>query len=464
MDADVEGEGVLEVSTCLRARPSLRALRSALTDKWAVSIHHHIIVVRNLKSCFFKVNLKSKIAHKRKLSQSKNTFYFFFLTFYFIIHLVKSLLIVSARRNQFWDQSLIYFFPFLLNWQDFNMWNLSDPAAAPGVRYAPFTQISQAVNLSLHSPAFTRRNPVLASGAGMRGHGHYGRAALTSAFSIGGNGTWHSVGSGEVGKEREIVLQSVLPEWDFELKPHKEREKKLSSHTAGIILVFWEGCSSQEFSIIQTKQGDVCYRDVEVSNAIRLLEPTCAAALQWIGTRGDLGRRRGWDGSKIPQSTSLIGLGTLIVHRKRGFCSLLCAAPGFPKAADLRHPPRSRSSRSWTGEPRRVLEEIRTDPVIDGCFQRCLGNSLRWREQASPAGTWGSRSGKCHKRKETSMTKLLCYRNLLKTGCKCMKPTVVWIETILFQCLFFLSSFQFKDKFQFQSTHQFPLYSQNYIF
>lgn len=52
----------------------------------------------------------------------------------------------------------------------------------------------------------------------MRGHGHYGRVMLISAFNVGGNGTWHSVGSGEVGKEREIVLQSVLPEWDFELK------------------------------------------------------------------------------------------------------------------------------------------------------------------------------------------------------------------------------------------------------
>lgn len=60
--------------------------------------------------------------------------------------------------------------------------------------------------------------PVSASGAGMRGHGHYGRVMLISAFNVGGNGTWHSVGSGEVGKEREIVLQSVLPEWDFELK------------------------------------------------------------------------------------------------------------------------------------------------------------------------------------------------------------------------------------------------------
>lgn len=67
----------------------------------------------------------------------------------------------------------------------------------------------------------------MASGAGVRGHGHYSRVVLIFAFSIGGNGTWRSVGSGERGKAREIVLQSILAEWDFELKTTEGGREKI---------------------------------------------------------------------------------------------------------------------------------------------------------------------------------------------------------------------------------------------
>lgn len=60
---------------------------------------------------------------------------------------------------------------------------------------------------------------------------------LIPAFNIGGNGTWRSVGSGEGGKESEIVLQSVLPEWDFELKNHIRREREICHRTQTAL--FW---------------------------------------------------------------------------------------------------------------------------------------------------------------------------------------------------------------------------------